>query len=400
MAQPLVASTFSGGRLSTTAADLHVRNVSKKLAKISPNNNPFLALTSHMTEAVMGSAQKLEWGILGDEARFFTLTAEEAADGVTLAGDTTGLQAGYKLFDPITGEQMPIISVDSSTALTVGARGSYGYHNAPRILPVGTKLLVMNYSVREGQAAATAKGVYPTTLYNYVEQFERVWGASDRQLAIEDYFDGGKATEDERHAMDMYNRERELARLFGRRHEGTLGSGFSSANKAFFMGGLEEFVQTNSENYIDAGGAFDYNFLSREVMPKCITHGQSGEKWGICSLNVMNIIGMFPAAYWQADFMKTKEFGLEVSRVKGQGWVLNLVRSQALEDHEFLATKLIICDPKFITPKVPTRLSQTMNPNIQGGKKDGHHTFLNQVTGGETMEFSIPGANCVVNGIS
>lgn len=383
---------------SATHTDRQQRQVMENLTRIFPESTPFLTFTNKTAAITDGRANKLEWQYLSEFPRYVTVNGAVAADGTTIVVDSaTHVQEGQILQDTVTGEQILILSKTGNT-LTVATRGSQG-GGTPAILADNKNLLLLGTSIEEGSTAKSPIGIVPGKDYNYFQQFEHVHGITDRSQALLMY-GPSQGSIDEQEALLEYKKKIERQMLFGYRKEISPGSSGATTHPRWHMGGLRDYIETGG-NVFDAGGAFTYKELCT-YMRETVREGASSTKYGFASMAVMDIMSNWALATNQAEAAKVSEYGVDITRYKGVGWTLNLVRNDQFETDDVYQTWLMIVDPKFVKRHVMrgANLQDTVNKNITGPKQDGDHTSRHQITGTHTLQVSVPNSMAIIKNIT
>lgn len=378
-------------------ADRQQRQVMSNIVRVFPRRAPLLALMDRLAEVSDGRNNLLEFQFLSEFPRTIVFSTTETAASTDFTVDSTAhVTESTILHDPVSGEDLLVLTIVTATNLTVGTRGLFG-GGTPRAFAVDDELLVMGAAREEGDTRLAPIGIIPEQDSNSFQQFEHVYGLTDRVEQILHY--GPTAGDLEaQNAVDEYKRRMERTFLFGFRDIAAVGTSGATTHQRFKMGGCRDFIDTYGDNVRDASGAFTYQELSRH-MTETIREGDSQTKFGMAGRNVLRIISEWGLSYHQYNAFVTEQFGLEVHQLKGPDWKLNLVRNDQFETGEFVEW-LMILDRSFLKHHVMRGLGDTVNRNVSGPTNDGDHTKRHQLTGVHTLEFNIGGAHGITKGIT
>lgn len=381
---------------SATQELRQVRQVRENITRVYPEATPFFTMLNRTATVSDGRANKYEWQILSEFPRVVTLTEASTAADVTLDVESANhVTESQLLLDPVTKEQLLVIS-KSGTTLTVATRGSVG-GGAAGALAAGKNLYLLGVAREEGDTRLAAMGITPSFDHNFFQQFELVHGITDRAEQIM-YYGPNQRDLDAMEVMSEYKKRIERQFLFGYRKKIEAGSSGAVTHPRWMMGGMLDYIE-QANNIFDAGGAFTYQEMCRFMIDQ-VRAGGGNTFFGQASLEVLNIINEWGLSHHQADHMRTKEYGLEITRIKGPGWVLNLTRNEQFEEQDEIRTWLMITNPRHVRHHVMRGLGDRNNRNITGPKNDGDHTKRDQITGTHTLEVSLPEAHSIIANIT
>lgn len=380
----------------TSPTERQVRQVRNNIARVYPESTPFYALLDRTAKVTDIRANKYEWQRISEFPRTVTLAAAEgAADTSLVISDATAITESQILQDPVTGEQILVLSKAGNT-LTVATRGSIGGGN-PADLPIGKELFLLGTAREEGATRLSAVGITPEFDFNYSQQFEKVTGITDRAANIM-YYGPNQRDLDAMEVMNEYKKQMERQFLFGYRKVINAGSSGATTHPRYIMGGCREFIE-GAGNMFDAGGAFTYQEFC-DFMKEICRFGRGNSYFAMGSLDVINIMNRWPLAYHQADHMRTPNFGLEVTNFKGPKWRVMLVHNEQFEEQDEYASWLMILNANHVRHHIHRGLPDTVNKGITGPKNDGDHTIRDQITGTHTLEIDVPMAHCIIGNIT
>jgi hypothetical protein len=382
---------------SGTEPDRQQRMVNSNIVQVYPEGTPFFTLLENTTEVSDGRANKMEFQYKGEFPRIVELTAALEADATALTvASNTHITESQILQDVDTGEQLLVLGKTNSTGITVGTRGQFG-GGAPRALAAGAKLVLLGTAREEGAPRLEPTGIKSQMDYNWFQQFEHVFGGTDRAEAILMY-GPSQGDQDSLDAVNEYKKKMERQFLFGFRDMAAIGTSGATTHARFICGGMRDFIETYGNNVFDAGGAFTYQEFCK-FMVETIREGNSGVKFGLSSRYVLQIMSMWALQYNQMQVVQSKKFGLDITQFIGPGWQCNVLRDDQFET-EGITDQLMIVDRKFVKHHIMRSLGDKVNRNVTGPEKDGDHTRRHQLTGVHSLEVNIPGAHALIKNIT
>lgn len=374
-------------------AEFNVRQVNRKIAAMFGGKSPFTAHASAFAKVTDLRSRKYEWNY-----QKYWPTHVEVGEIVSAGSTTTivltstnGLSKDRILVDEVTGEQIVIMTVDSSTSLTVVR--SYGIKSGQTAtgFSVGKKLKIGSVARKEGHATAVeAASVQPTNEYNLAQQFEGSWSLTDIAAQIDTYYGDPEAYQ-ERFGMEWYMDQKEEAGLFQQRYDQAVGTTDASAGGKFgqrIMGGAYYYIENynSGANILDAGGAFTEQELSSFMHDR--SRPCSTRKFNIyTSGHTQEIMTGWKRPYHQSDMMDKDSFGFSFSKIKGNGWEADVYESEAFNTStRYNQMAIINKSAEYSRWHTMVGLSDNVNREITGPKKDGSHITQHQITGVHTLE--------------
>lgn len=373
MAEQVFATGFSGAYTSAEQADRQIRQVDENLVRVYPRRTPFMAMTNHTMGGAAVTNNKLEWNQDAEPQRFVEVAAEVSASGTTFTCDDTSILQTYRLlYDPHSYEVIEVATVTNATTFTTLARGQFS--STPRIIPAGTKLLVGQLSVLENGEMLDPTGSKTIPQYNWVEEFEEVWGYSTRSQMIAHYGPQPKDRE-QMTAVWRYNRAKEIACMFGVRGQ---------SGSRFRMGGLIPQLFAAGQVF-DANGAFTYDEYGDFLME--ILNGDDQDTvMALASRRVHKIVSGWPKEYQRADYRVSGKFGLRVKEIDQTGVITKLVHQPLFEGQDDMNGWMLVFNPKRIGRRAGYGMSDTVNMDVKSPKNTGKHGKVSQMTGGMTLK--------------
>lgn len=395
MAAPVSPASVHTAYGSAVQETRQERQVLDNITRVYPEATPFHTFLTRTRKMADGKANKLEWMFLSDFPRVVTLTEASTASDTTIVVDSaTHVTESQILQDTVTGEQLLVLGKSGNT-LTVATRGTMG-GGTPAALASGKSLYLLGTAREEGDTRLGPIGITPQFDYNYFQQFEKVTGITDRAEQLM-YYGPNQRDLDAMEVMLEYKKQQERQFLFGYRKKVEVGSSGATTHPRWISGGMLDFIEQANTVY-DANGAFTYQELMTFMEPQ-VRVGRGGRFVGYASLHVLNIISRWPLQYHQADTFRTKNFGLEVTRLKGPGWTIDLYRNEQFEDQEQYQSDLMVLNENHVGMHTMRGLGDRVNRGVTGPKNDGDHTKRDQITGTHTLECNLGAAHSIIRNI-
>jgi hypothetical protein len=224
--------------------------------------------------------------------------------------------------------------------------------------------------MEEGSSSPTPSIANTSTVYNYCQIFREPFYLTGTRARTE-MTPGLSPTDLSKKAAEQFQRNVELAAIFGTRDENT--SDFSEVRHS--SGGFIEYVSTNVSTI---GGALAEDVFDTFLIDKAFKYGSS-TKFAFCGSNYFRCLAKWKKGYAQIE-MDFDRLNTSITQyVAPTGQILNLVHHElfSLDPVGTLAGLMIVVDPNEISARY------TQNPS---GNPTGIRYQTGQIQYGEDLQ--------------
>lgn len=329
-------------------------DVSKEIARLIPDANPFLVILMRARKRPTKTAEFYWYD--SEPGAWWTQADGGVDDSATqiVVDDPTIFRTKDIIKVPRTGEVMFVTAVNEATKTVTVVRG-YGV-TTPAAINDNDWLLRLGNAMEEFSRAPEPKVAQPVKEYNYTQIFRRPFDqsmTSEREALKTNETERNRLRRDQalEHRLDI-----ERALLFGERKEDV-------ANKRRMTGGLLQFIKTK---HYDAGSNLTEDKFE-EFCEMLFQHGTQ-RKLLVCSYRVGSIINKF--ARERIETRSGEEtYGIRLKQYKSFHGDLYIVPSRTLEkEYQGLAFGV---DMDYIEYRPLNGRDTTLKTNIQLPDEDG-----------------------------
>jgi hypothetical protein len=231
----------------------HRLDVSPRIAKLVPENDPFMSILLEIAKRGADQAE-IYWF---EDRPYDAWTTLSAA--LTTAATSVGVTVAsvFHVKDivqiPTTGETMRVTAVDT-TANTITVSRSWGSTDAAAASS-GDYILNLSNAMEESSNAPAVRTGQPSKKYNYVQEIRTPFSGSNKILKMALVTNEKERDRLTFQAMQYHKFSMARMALFGERQ-------YDSTNNIWTMGGLREFL---TENVYNVGAALTQTNFDKYV---------------------------------------------------------------------------------------------------------------------------------------
>lgn len=239
-----------------------VIDMSDRIDMLEPDEAQFFTMLNKLPKGNRAISSKVEW--LEDQLfPRLSATSTTAASGVSsisvTASESPYFRAGDLCRITTTGEAFEVVGVGTTSASILEVTRGVGDTTAASFASAVDIVIVGNAAV-QGASLGTRAITVRTTQYNYTQIFRHPYGFVETLIASKQY--GGPIMMRERHKKGVeHKRALDGSLFFGARDYQSPGDSGGSEPQGF-VGGLIEYITTNSHN---VAGTLSYTDLETNM---------------------------------------------------------------------------------------------------------------------------------------
>jgi len=343
-----------------------------KIFLLEPSATPLTVLLNKMGRGVAKSPRH-EWLEAAATPTVDTLTATYTAAEVTIApANPTYFPINSVFRHQSTGE-VALVTANNGTTMTV-TRG-YGGTSAA-IWATGSSVTILGGAAREGATAETSRMAKKVRQYNFTQIFRDPFGGS-ATLQASDLYGGEFLAEETLERGIEHAKYIELAMFFGERNadSSVAGTWDDEATPRRTMGGIDEFISTNTTNF---GGNGATLLEIYDWAASVFRYGSDTRFWFMAMLESS---GLSNLATSSLEVVPTdKSFGINISRLITPHGVFNVVAHKLFEGDTY-STYGYALDMKYLEYVYLQGRDTKLYTNIQTNDTDGQkNEYLTECT--------------------
>lgn len=374
---------------------------SSMITRLMPNGQaPLFGLTSMLKEE---TAVQIEHGYFAKTMLFPSgnaSVAKLAADTTLTITDTSNLIPGMILQNPLTLENMLILTVPDATTITV--RRAVGQIAAADIA-LNTVLYQVGNAKEESSQAPTAMYLTPVRISNLTQIFRNTWALSGTVQATEVIAGDSHVAENRQDCAAFHAADIEKALFFGQKYSGTLN------NQPFrTMDGIVSIVtQYAASNVVTAGATTNATELETMLDPafdQTTDPKAANERIlfvGSKAMTVINNIGKKNGTYQLVDGQTS--WGLQFSTFKTTRGTFRLIEHPLFNSNVVWSAMAVALD--LVTFNIAyLKGRKTLSKEYNATGKEAVNNSIDATGGTLTTECTTvvknPSANVVIKGLT
>jgi hypothetical protein len=393
---------FSTGVFNTTInpAELNVRSFAGTMLRLFPNGSfPLWGLLSQQPRA---QAKNFAHGYFSKTFLFGSVVvngALVAGEAAIVVDSTTGILPFMVLYNPLTRENMRVVTVDSAVQITVTR--SFGRVATANIAD-NQALIVVGSAFAEGSDRPTARRITTVHIPNYTQIFRNAWAVTDTARASLTEAGFGNVQEDRRDCAMMHSVEAESAIFFGQAELDVAGAQPIHTTQGIYDA-ADQYAPTHTNT---AGATTTFDELVALVDPAfqfSTDMGNAKERVGFVgstALKVLNDIGRMSG---QVTILQDEtSFGMQFTSFKFYRGKINLIHHPLFDGLPELASLMVIVDLSAL--KLAFMNGRDTKAEEYGGDGKNNANGVDAVGGSLTSEFAVelinPFACAIVEGLT
>jgi hypothetical protein len=303
------------------------------------------------------------------------------------------------LYNPLTRENMRVVTVDSAVQITVTR--SFGRVATANIAD-NQALIVVGSAFAEGSDRPTARRITTVHIPNYTQIFRNAWAVTDTARASLTEAGFGNVQEDRRDCAMMHSVEAESAIFFGQAELDVAGAQPIHTTQGIYDA-ADQYAPTHTNT---AGATTTFDELVALVDPAfqfSTDMGNAKERVGFVgstALKVLNDIGRMSG---QVTILQDEtSFGMQFTSFKFYRGKINLIHHPLFDGLPELASLMVIVDLSAL--KLAFMNGRDTKAEEYGGDGKNNANGVDAVGGSLTSEFAVelinPFACAIVEGLT